>query len=1217
MATTGFKGWTIIQANLHHCRAATTTLCRRLDSDKTTIALIQEPWVTKSKISGFSRLNGTIFAGSTNNKSPRTCIYIPKNIQASIITQISDCDLTAVQLRCDFGEGMTDVTFASIYLPIDAQEPPPSNRMVDLVNHCETRGNHLIIGCDANAHHTSWGSSDNNNRGECLFDFINTVNLEILNRGTEPTFVTSRYQTVIDITLASMRISNYIKSWHVSNELTMSDHRWLCFKLEAKKVEYKQYRNPRKTNKIDFHEYLAANLGTQTHLNAPYNYTTEDIDRNANHLQTILTSAYESSCPLLTARPSNKATPWWCRELDLKQRATRRLFNRAKNSRREADWEAYKSHQSDYKKTIRQKQREAWRTFCGDIQSTTTAARLKKAISKDPCQQPGSLKKGDGTYTSTLSEAAGLLIETHFPDCRIVPKVEWPKYEPQKPTREDWDVANHVVTHSKITWSINSFLPYKSPGPDGIYPALLQWGLDLIAHHLVPIFRACLALRYIPEQWRKVRVVFIPKPAKTDYSSARSFRPISLTSFFVKTLERLCDREIRDSILLSKPLHVNQHAYLPGRSTESALHQVVGRIERSLENKELTLGAFIDIEGAFDKATFESINTALREYGVAPAISGWIGNMLKWRVVQATAGDATIQGVVTKGCPQGGVLSPLLWNLVVDSLLQRLNNERYFTVGYADDITILLTGKFESVIFNQMQHALKLVEDWCNGHSLTANAAKTELVLFTRKRKVGNCKLPSLKGTPLRLAPQVKYLGVILDQKLNWRSHLEQKIGKARIGFWQCRRAVGRSWGLSPKITLWLYTAIIRPMLCYAALVWWPRTIQTTAKSKLRQVQRIACLSITGAMRSTPTSAMETLLSLPPLDLHVREMALRSALRLRDLGLWTNRRGIKGHTEAIEAGFKELPLLEFRSDRISPKHIFSKQFTCSLTTHDLDNVDIQIFTDGSKTESGSGAGIHSPELKLNISIPLGKHSSVFQTELMGILVCANKIKDSLVTERRIQILTDSKAAIAALNSRRITSGLVMDCITALNEVSTSNALEISWIKGHQGNEGNEKADELARQGSGCCPYGPEPILTPTVNTLHNLIKHKIQESHKHMWLKETSCRQGRAAIAAPSKQHTKYYLNLSRSHLRTITGIVTGHCKLNKHLYIQGLVNSPKCRGCNQEDETAEHVLCVCPAATSIRGSILGEYWPDMGSIRSTPPAKLLEFILKLGWLEE
>jgi len=84
---------------------------------------------------------------------------------------------------------------------------------------------------------------------------------------------------------------------------------------------------------------------------------------------------------------------------------------------------------------------------------------------------------------------------------------------------------------------------------------------------------------YIPMAWRIARVAFIPKPGKVHYTMAKSFHPISRTSFLLKGLEKLVDRYLRDGPMVTLPIHSRQHAYQAGKSTESALHQLVGRIE--------------------------------------------------------------------------------------------------------------------------------------------------------------------------------------------------------------------------------------------------------------------------------------------------------------------------------------------------------------------------------------------------------------------------------------------------------------------------------------------------------------------------------------------------------------------------------------------------------------------------------------------------------------
>ena len=79
-------------------------------------------------------------------------------------------------------------------------------------------------------------------------------------------------------------------------------------------------------------------------------------------------------------------------------------------------------------------------------------------------------------------------------------------------------MAKKIVTEERVRWAVSLFAPYKSPGIDGIFPALLQKGLDILIETVVKIFRACIAYGYIPVQWRTSRVVFVPKPGRMDYT---------------------------------------------------------------------------------------------------------------------------------------------------------------------------------------------------------------------------------------------------------------------------------------------------------------------------------------------------------------------------------------------------------------------------------------------------------------------------------------------------------------------------------------------------------------------------------------------------------------------------------------------------------------------------------------------------------------------------
>ena len=252
---------------------------------------------------------------------------------------------------------------------------------------------------------------------------------------------------------------------------------------------------------------------------------------------------------------------------------------------------------------------------------------------------------------------------------------------------------------------------------------MLQQGFELLAGKPLMLLTPSLALGYIPISWRHIRVVFIPKPGKS-LSQAKSLRPISLMSFILKTLEKLFDRHIRDGVLVDKPLHQNQCAYRAGMSTETALFQVVHRLKKSLNHREIALGAFLDIEGAFDNTSFNAIITAPRKRGLEETCSRWIRSMLESRLVHTSLMGSSLTAKVVRRCPQGGVLSPILGNLVVDRLLAVTNDLGSSTFGHADDIVIIVQGKFAHTVREIMQEALNVVVKWAVREGLNISPQK-------------------------------------------------------------------------------------------------------------------------------------------------------------------------------------------------------------------------------------------------------------------------------------------------------------------------------------------------------------------------------------------------------------------------------------------------------------------------------------------------------------
>ncbi|KAJ3651771.1 hypothetical protein Zmor_017786 [Zophobas morio] len=144
------------------------------------------------------------------------------------------------------------------------------------------------------------------------------------------------------------------------------------------------------------------------------------------------------------------------------------------------------------------------------------------------------------------------------------------------------------------------------------------------------------------------------------------------------------------------------------------------------------------------------------------------------------------------------------------------------------------------------------------------------------------------------------------------------------------------------------------------------------------------------------------------------------------------------------------------------KLIYEKTYRISIN----DNSEGEADVDGAKTDSGSVGGIYSEQLNAQISVPFGNHTSVLQTELMGIMLGGRIVAEREIGNKSIRILTDSRSALLALDRCVIRSRLIWECRQTLKYVTQKNSVDLCWIKGRSGNEGNERADEMAKRAAG-------------------------------------------------------------------------------------------------------------------------------------------------------
>lgn len=437
---------------------------------------------------------------------------------------------------------------------------------------------------------------------------------------------------------------------------------------------------------------------------------------------------------------------------------------------------------------------------------------------------------------------------------------------------------------------------------------------------------------------------------------------------------------------------------------------------------------------------------------------------------------------------------------------------------------------------------------------------------------------------------------------------LEKVYTKAIRALWTCSSYCGRNWGINPRVMNQMYRMVVRPIITYAAWIWWAKVEQKKAAAKLNKIQRLACLLITGAMRSAPTGALEALIGLTPIQIHIKEVAAKSALRhvILDKNSKTT-----GHMSIV----KEIPhweRLRYCTDIGAAIQDFDKPFEITILGRNewsmdklrLDIGTITWYTDGSKMDSGTGSGIYGPNSRTSVS--LGTSSSIFQAELEAIRICGQTLLNRNPKGQRFAILSDSQAAIRAIGKVGCNSRLVEECVATLKELSAHNKVRICWVPGHSEVEGNEVADELARQGAATKFIGPEPHCGINWSAVKGEIELWTASLRIQYWNGLVGLRQSKELIT-PYKERD--ILDLSKQELRLLTGYLTGHNCLRYHLHKIGCAENSLCRLCATDAETSMHLLSKCEALSRFRYQIFGRDQLGPLEIRNAPKRVLLRII--------
>ncbi len=1144
----------LLQLNLNKSRPPTAGLNRT----KFDVALVQEPPMGAGARVSYVDPPRRSFG---KEKARAAVIVDTEKVHYWPMESLSNRDLAAVMLIANGRSNL--IVAASCYCDIKLEVVTPA--MKKLVDFCSNRKIPMVIGMDSNAHSSLWGEENTNGRGVELESWLMEANLTLLNRGRVPTFVplNGSRSTIIDLTLVNEWALEVVGEWAVDMEPSLSDHRMIRYNLHKQLVmENKTRRVYRKANWENFKEELE--WKEFTWLAADHG-----VDRIAEGLHDDLQRALDRAAPVKKQEMKPKNT-WWSEKLTLKRRILKNVYRKRQVHGRVQ--EKYKELKRDFSEEIKRAKSQAWRSFCSKAESAKDIARLVQILENPPARMMSLLQDGE---VLTPDESIEHLLLTHFPGGKLG----------DQSTSDDDDTGPMDLTgicqyidDCKVQAAFASFGDYKSPGPDELPPIALKKLTRNFLKAIAILYKLVIATGSTPRLWRKMRVVFIPKVGKADYAVAKAYRPITLSNFILKGLERVVQWYILETVITS-PLS-NQHAYTKGRSCDSALSYFVDDVERSIYNGQYLLAVSLDCSGAFDSIHFEAASRCMKNSGIPKNIIQWYDKLLKGRCVSAKIQGLSRRVRPSRGSPQGGVLSPLVWNIIMDSFLSKFNTGAVRALGYADDILLYISGINITEMEEILQPVITQVSNWGITNGLMFNPTKTQMVMFTRRR---GSRAPSLTmgNVALEANDYIKYLGIEIHKSLSWNRHVTARVNKCKGLLFKCKSIIHRSWGLTPAKIEWIYKAIIRPKLSYGSIVWGHR-LTLGARKKLVGLQRLALVATVQPLRSSPTAGLEVMMGWTPLDLHIKEIGLNTFARLQDShrNNWDHvgtQKRLMGHLGLWKKELSRLyPVGYPRGEKLSARMWIPDNHS---EWNRYFPQPIRIYTDASRSRDNVGLGWLTCDGDYVItcgSVPM-KEINVYHAEMLAIKEALSWIKEEGSRDRWYIIYTDSESAACTLRGQMAKDFIAKETMCLLRELGKKCYIQIQWIKGHAGNVGNLIADKLAQEGmeeAKKLSY-TSPFMPICAERIKKTLKEVTIKRWQERWDTLTSCKISK--LFKPEVGLNKHITTMGFEDLSELSQIITGHGLFKRHLRHWNEIGDVQCSLCQEDQESSWHLWEFCP----------------------------------------
>ena len=923
--------------------------------------------------------------------------------------------------------------------------------------------------------------------------------------------------------------------------------------------------------------------------------------------------------------PRESQKPWWTKECHIATKNARKAFKTWRSTLQQEDKTYLNKMEAIKKRTILAEKNRSWERHIETLDDGNAAKfwKFSKTMMNGRRETTNTpLNNCNGEPIIDPLEKANIFLDQFSPLSNDTTALN-PEQEKEIETsqeKSECDPLDMEFSLQELSRSLQH-LPDKAMGLDRIYNRMLK---NLNANNrvsLLSILNLMFKEGYVPKDWKCAIVTPILKPNKHP-GAAESYRPISLTSCLGKTFEKMINNRLKWHLDNLNILPKAQTGFRRGCTTTDNLIRIEASIKSGFNTNCPTTAIFLDIAKAYDNAWIEGILLKLTRANIRGRTLIWLRNFLTGRSIRTRVNhQLSEERATTKGVPQGSVLSPLLFNVMLSDFPTPHNGCELSL--FADDIAIYYTAKTKQDTIIPLQNLLDEINDWAKKWKFQFSVDKCASLTFTRKRNKDPEHNFKLSAATISEVLQYKFLGIILDQKLSWEPHTKTTINKIQRRSNLIRTLTYGRNTLKIAQLIRIHKAMIRSAYDYGSIIL--NSIPKARLDKLEQAQNQILRIILGGFKSTPRVLLNIETGIYPVKDRWDQLAYNYIIRLNEKPwnpAYDTIQKLMNKTwkiNSVPAAIAHLRKLDppgkkfFRNTsshtpEVEPlppwKHFYIPTTLFPLTkrqalnatqvpeifkalTANQDPNHIEIYTDGSVCESTktSSCAFFVPKHKEEKAWLLQNFTNSFNAELYAIrqaLYYLNNWDNDSVT-----IFTDSKSAVQAIsNFKWDSSPAIPEIIKQIANLNSSGTrITLSWIPSHTGIPGNETADYLATN-----------IRKNQRNTTGNTIKNKIdvkqniatvKANHKQMTF--TKLKSKSTNMAVTNRQDfgfLPWHNNKNRNIQTVMFRLRSGHNKLNHFISKLEPETLDECpHGC-PEKEDASHVLLYCQHYEEVRANL-------------------------------